>query len=88
MLAGAVFSGALIPLVFFPKTLQIVQFFLPFQYTSYVPVMVFLGTYSLGGIQLAIPMIVAIQAAAVLAVYGASQLLYNAAMKQFTAVGA
>jgi ABC-2 type transport system permease protein len=88
MLASAIFSGALIPLVFFPKPLQIIQFFLPFQYTSYVPVMVFLGTYSLGGIQLTIPVIVAIQAAAVLVAYGASQLLYNTAMKQFTAVGA
>ena len=29
-LAGSVFSGMLIPLVFFPKPLQIIQFFLPF----------------------------------------------------------
>jgi ABC-2 type transport system permease protein len=87
-LLGNVFSGMLIPLVFFPKPLQIIQFFLPFQYTSYVPVMVFLGNYSLGDINLSIPAIVAIQAAAVFLVYIVSELLYKAAMKQFTAVGA
>ncbi|MDR0443562.1 MAG: ABC-2 family transporter protein [Treponema sp.] len=87
-LAGAVFSGMLIPLVFFPKPLQILQFFLPFQYTAYVPAMVFLGKYSLGGMELAIPVIVAIQAAAVLAVFIVSELMYNAAIKRFTAVGA
>jgi len=87
-LLSSVFSGMWIPLVFFPKPLQIIQFFLPFQYTSYVPAMVFLGNYSLGDIQLSIPAIVAVQAAAVLLAYIVSELLYKAAMKQFTAVGA
>ena len=87
-LAGSIFSGMFIPLVFFPKPLQIIQFFLPFQYTSYVPAMVFLGNYSLGDIQLSIPEIVGIQAAAVLVVFLLSELMYKAAMKQFTAVGA
>jgi ABC-2 type transport system permease protein len=87
-LVGSIFSGMLIPLVFFPKPLQIIQFFLPFQYTSYVPVMVFLGNYTLGGIQLSIPAIVAIQAAAAAVMYALSGLLYHAAMKRFTAVGA
>jgi ABC-2 type transport system permease protein len=87
-LTGSIFSGMLIPLVFFPKPLQIIQLFLPFQYTSYVPAMVFLGEYSLGGIQFSVPAIVAIQGAAVVAVYLLSEILYRAAMKQFTAVGA
>jgi len=87
-LLGGLFSGIALPLVFFPKPLQIIQFFLPFQYTSYVPAMVFLGNYTLGGIQLSIPAIVAVQAAAVLFAYMASELLYKAAMRQFTAVGA
>ena len=87
-LLGNVFSGMLIPLVFFPKPLQIIQFFLPFQYTSYVPAMVFLGNYSLGDIHLSIPAIIAVQGAAVLFAYIFSELLYKAAMKQFTAVGA
>ncbi|MCL2765688.1 MAG: ABC-2 family transporter protein [Treponema sp.] len=87
-LAGSIFSGMFIPLVFFPKPLQVIQFFLPFQYTAYVPAMVFLGQYSLGDIQISIPAIVGIQGIAVLAVFLLSELMYKAAMKQFTAVGA
>jgi len=83
-----VFSGTFIPLVFFPKPLQIIQFFLPFQYTSYVPAMVSIGKYTLGDIQLSIPAIVGIQALALLCVFLLSELLYNTAMKRFTAVGA
>jgi len=87
-LAGSIFSGMLIPLVFFPVPLQIVQFFLPFQYTAYVPAMVFLGNYSLGDISMSLPQIVGIQAAAVLIVFLLSERMYKAALKQFTAVGA
>ena len=87
-LVGSIFSGMLIPLVFFPKWLQTIQFFLPFQYTSYVPAMVFLGQYTLGDITLSIPAIVGIQAVAVFVVFLISELMYNAAMKEFTAVGA
>ena len=87
-LLGGLFSGMALPLVFFPRPLQIIQFFLPFQYTSYVPAMVFLGHYTLGDINLPIPAIVAIQGAAVLCAFIVSELLYRAAMKQFTAVGA
>jgi ABC-2 type transport system permease protein len=83
-----VFSGAFIPLTFFPKPLQIIQFFLPFQYTSYVPAMVFLGKYTLGDIELSIPVIVGIQALALLCLFLVSELLYSTAMKRFTAVGA
>ena len=82
-----IFSGMFIPLVFFPKTLQLIGFFLPFQYTAYVPAMVFLGHYSLGDIYLSIPAIVGIQAIAVIAAFFVSELIYKAAMKQFTAVG-
>jgi len=85
---GGLFSGVAIPLVFFPKPLQVLQFFLPFQYTAYVPARVFLGTYTLGDISMSIPAIVAIQAVAVIAAYMVSELMYKAAMKQFTAVGA
>jgi len=83
-----VFSGQFIPLVFFPKPLQIIQFFLPFQYTSYVPAMVFIGKYTLGDIELSIPAIIGIQALALLCVFLVSELLYSSAMKRFTAVGA
>ena len=87
-LLSGVFSGSFIPLVFFPKPLQVIQFFLPFQYTSYVPAMVFIGKYTLGGVQLSIPAIVGIQALALLCLFLVCELLYNSAMKRFTAVGA
>jgi len=78
------FSGALIPLVFFPGWLQILQFFLPFQYMLYVPAMVFTGTYTLGAMTIPIPQIIAYQAIAVAVMYGLSELLYRAAMRRFT----
>jgi len=88
VLLGSVFSGALIPLVFFPYPLQVIQFFLPFQYIFYVPTMVFLGSYSLGGIELSIPAIVGIQGIAVALACLICNIIYSIAMKRFTAVGA
>ncbi len=88
MLISGIFSGALIPLDFFPHWLQVAQFFLPFQYMAYMPAMVFTGQYSLGGIHLPIEQIVGIQALAVLVTYGFNELIQRLAMKQFTAVGA
>lgn len=87
-LAQNLLSGALVPLVFFPKPLQMALFFLPFQYRSYVPAMVVSGHYSLGGIQLPIPAIVGIQALAVLAAALGSEILYRLALRRFNGVGA
>ena len=87
-LFDSIFAGFLIPLVFFPKWMQLIQFFLPFQYTAYVPAMVFLGEYKLGGYELTIPAIVGIQALAALVMFLISQLMYKAAIKRFAAVGA
>ncbi len=87
-LLSSVFSGSLIPLVFFPEWLQKAQFFLPFQYITYVPVMVFTGQYSLGGFSLTIPTIIGYQTAAVLIMVVLSEALYRNAMKHFSGVGA
>ncbi|MBR3771179.1 MAG: ABC-2 family transporter protein [Clostridium sp.] len=87
-LLSSICSGALIPLVFFPHWLQVVQFFLPFQYIIYVPSMVFTGKYALGGITMSIPEIVGVQAIAVLVVFFISEGLYKLSMKHFTGVGA
>ncbi len=87
-LISSIFSGALIPLALFPAAFQSVQFFLPFQYTSYVPAMVFLGRYSLAGREFSLPAIVGIQAVAVVVVFLLSEVLYRRAMRRFTAVGA
>lgn len=87
-LLQSVFSGALIPLVFFPEVLQKILFFLPFQYMLYVPSMVCAGTYRLGGISMSIPEIVGIQALAVLAMAVLNEFLYRVSMRRFTGVGA
>ena len=78
------FSGALIPLVFFPQWLQVLQFFLPFQYMLYVPAMVFTGSYTLGDKTMPIAQIVAYQAIAVAVMWVVSELMYRRAMRRFT----
>lgn len=88
LLLQSIFSGGLVPLVFFPMWLQKLLFFLPFQYVSYVPAMVFTGEFTLGGIRMTIPQIVGIQAAAVLVMALFSEVLYRLSMKRFTGVGA
>ncbi|WP_310832487.1 ABC transporter permease [Paenibacillus pedocola] len=88
MLVSGIFSGALIPLDFFPHWLQVTQFFLPFQYIAYMPAMVFTGHYSLGGLELSIQQAVGVQAVAVFITFGINELVRRLAMKQFTAVGA
>ena len=40
------FSGLLIPISFFPQTFQDIFNFLPFQYISYIPVLIYLGKIS------------------------------------------
>jgi ABC-2 type transport system permease protein len=84
---SSVFSGAIIPLVFFPEFLQKLLFFLPFQYVTYVPAMVFSGSYALAGISMSIPMIVMIQGIAALVIALFSEILYRKSLYRFTSVG-
>lgn len=86
-LIQTIFSGTLIPLMFFPEFIQKILFFLPFQYTAYVPAMVFTGQYQLGGISMSIPSIVSLQAFAVVTVMLLSEVLYRASMRHFNGVG-
>lgn len=81
-------SGMFLPLTFFPGILQKVLFFLPFQFIAYVPVRVCVGSYELGGITLAIPQIVAVQAVAVLVMSLFTALFFKLGTKRFTGVGA
>ena len=81
-------SGSLFPLVILPKAMQGLVFFLPFQYTLYVPGMVFAGSYRLGAYSMGMAQIVAVQGLYVLAFMLVSELLYRLGMKRFTAVGA
>ncbi|MBN1412903.1 MAG: ABC-2 family transporter protein [Spirochaetales bacterium] len=83
-----ILSGVFLPLNFFPRPVQLVLFFLPFQFINYVPVRVFLGSYNLAGMEFTIPQIVGIQALATFAVFLLSEWLYRVGIKRFTGVGA
>jgi len=81
-------SGVFLPLSFFPEAIQKAMFVLPFQFISYVPVRVCIGSYELGGIALDIPQIVGIQALAVAAMLLFTILFSRLGNKHFTGVGA
>lgn len=82
-----ILAGVFIPLTFFPDFLQKVFFFLPFQYITYVPIQVFMGSYRLGGITFSIPEIVGLQALAVLIMWLISEILLQLGIRKFTGVG-
>ena len=81
-------SGVFIPLTFFPPLVQKVLFFLPFQYATYVPIRVIIGSYEMGDVSLTVPQAVGLQALAVLAMLGFSEVLWRLGIRKFTGVGA
>lgn len=83
-----IFSGTLLPLSFFPEAIHSLIFYLPFQYISYVPAMVWTGSYSLGSITMPLSTVVAIQGIYVVIAYAISELLYRLGHKRFNGVGA
>lgn len=87
LLVRDVTAGALLPLTFFPELVQKILLFLPFQFMQYVPIRVFIGEYELAGIALSIPQIVGLQAVAVGAMWGLSEVLVRLGMRRFTGVG-
>ena len=87
-LFAQIFSGVLIPLNFFPELVQKIMLFLPFQYTNYIPAMVWTGSESVGSLGLGVPQAVVLQAVAVGLMMIFSEVLYKCAIKRFTAVGA
>ena len=74
------FSGSLIPLNFFPDALRFVQNFLPFQYTVYVPAMVYTGGLGAAAVWQ--------QALASVVMLAACEFVYRRAMRRFCDVGA
>lgn len=81
-------SGIFLPLTLFPSGLQKVLFFMPFQFVSYVPARVFMGSYELAGITMSIPRVVALQAAMVAVTFLLNRLIWYFGIKRFTGVGA
>jgi len=74
------FSGALIPLAFFPGWLRTIQYFLPFQYTVYVPAMVYVGNFDVS--------MIFYQSLAAFFIFAFSELIYRRAIRRFCDVGA
>lgn len=84
---SAISAGVYFPLVLFPHWLQNVLFLLPFQYMTYVPVCVFLGSYKLGNVSLSIAQIVLVQGIAVILMYMVSKILWHFGSKKYMGVG-
>ncbi len=81
-------AGTLIPLTLFPGFMQKILFFLPFQFITYVPIRVFIGSYELAGVHMSIPEIVGLQAVFVGIMFIVYRLLWHFGTKRFTGVGA
>jgi ABC-2 type transport system permease protein len=81
-------AGVFIPLTFFPHAIQKLLFFLPFQYVTYVPIRVFIGSYELAGIHMSMPQIVGCQALAVIAMAVVCEVLWRLGIRKFTGEGA
>ena len=87
-LLGNIFSGALVPLSFFPGAVQKIMMFLPFQYTNYITAMVWTGSDTIGETGMTAVQAVLCQVAAVIAAALLSEVIYRSSIKRFTAVGA
>ena len=81
-------SGIFLPLTLFPEAIQKVLFFLPFQFISYVPARVFMGSYELAGFTFSIPQIVGLQAIMVFVTFLLNRLVWYFGIRRFTGVGA
>jgi len=81
-------SGSFLPLNLFPYGFQKSLFFLPFQFSSYVPVRVFIVHYELAGITMSIPQIVLLQAVMVVVMFIVNRVLWYLGVRRFTGVGA
>lgn len=76
-------SGALIPIVFFPKSVQILFKFLPFSSSIYTPTMIYLG--KLTGI--ALVKAIALQLVWVAILIAIAKIMWNTLIKKLTILG-
>jgi ABC-2 type transport system permease protein len=76
-------SGGMIPLSFFPSTLQKISHFLPFEYIRYVPIKIYLGDYS----TLMVLGQLGLQIAWIAALFIFTKWFFQKAYKQFTGAG-
>ncbi|MBT3940450.1 hypothetical protein HOD83_02275 [Candidatus Woesearchaeota archaeon] len=77
------FAGSVIPLTFFPSSLQTISKYMPFQYMLYVPIQTFLGTYS----TVEVMNLILVQVIWTAAFFGMSLLVWKKAHTRFMGVG-
>ena len=76
-------SGGMIPLTFFPESVQTILHYLPFEYIRFVPINIYLTNYSIIGVFIQI----GIQITWIVALYLLSVFIYKRAFKQFAGAG-
>ncbi|MBU1975971.1 MAG: ABC-2 family transporter protein [Nanoarchaeota archaeon] len=79
----AFLGGSMLPLTFFPETVQNIFLVLPFQYMRYIPILIYLEKYS---IPYSITLL-GIAATWVILLYVLARLMWNAAFKKFAGAG-
>ena len=77
-------SGGMIPLTFFPETFQKVFSFLPFQYIRFVPINIYLETYS----YMKTLTLIGVQIIWILILYLIAELIWYKAFRKFAGAGA
>jgi len=77
-------SGGMIPLTFFPIAFQKIFSFLPFQYIRFIPINIYLGSYT----YVKTLIFIGIQIIWIVILYLIAELVWNKAFKRFAGVGA
>ncbi len=82
-----IFTGAFLPLSFFPPIVQKIFFFLPFQFMSYVPARIFMGDYLLAGVLFTPVEILMYGVVQIFALSIISVIFWKISLKRFHGVG-
>lgn len=80
---SAFLGGALIPLTFFPESIQTIFHYLPFQYTRYIPTNIFLAKYTFSKTLFYL----GLQVIWIFILIGITHLIWRKAYKKFMGVG-
>jgi ABC-2 type transport system permease protein len=77
-------SGGMLPLTFFPEVLQKIFSYLPFQYMRFIPINIYLESYT----YVKTLMLIGIQVIWILSLYLISELIWYKAFRKFAGAGA
>lgn len=80
-------TGAALPLSIFPLWFQEISSFLPFQFVRFVPAVIFMGNYELGGLAFSPLQAVIFGFIQILVMYLLIKLIWHYSIKKYTGVG-